>query len=212
MFDGIQVCVEIIYYLKRKIHMDFIFFLNSALLGVGLAMDAFSVSLANGLHEPKMKKRKMCLAAGVFALFQGLMPMLGWVCVHTVLQYFQEFEKFIPWIALVLLLFIGGKMLIEGLKCNDQTCEVSKITFWGLIVQGVATSIDALSVGFTIASYVWWQALVCAAIIAVVTFGICYAGIAIGKTFGTKFSNKATIFGGIILIVIGVEIFLTGIL
>ena len=128
--------------------MDFMFFLNSALLGVGLAMDAFSVSLANGLNEPKMKKRKMCLVAGVFAIFQALMPMLGWVCVHTVVQYFQEFEKFIPWIALALLLFIGGKMLIEGLKCSDGVCEISKLTFWGLIVQGVATSIDALSVGF----------------------------------------------------------------
>ena len=192
--------------------MDFMFFLNSALLGVGLAMDAFSVSLANGLNEPKMKKRKMCLVAGVFAIFQALMPMLGWVCVHTVVQYFQEFEKFIPWIALALLLFIGGKMLIEGLKCSDGVCEISKLTFWGLIVQGVATSIDALSVGFTIASYVWWEALVCALVIAVVTFGICYAGLQLGKTFGTKFSNKATVMGGIILIIIGLEIFLTGIL
>ena len=138
--------------------------------------------------------------------------MLGWVCVHTVLQHFQVFEQFIPWIALGLLLFIGGKMVVEGIKCDNGACEVHKITFWGLVVQGVATSIDALSVGFTIATYLWWQAIVCALVIAAVTFVICYVGLVLGKTFGTKFSNKATIFGGIILIVIGFEIFLTGIL
>ncbi len=192
--------------------MDLIFFLNSALLGVGLAMDAFSVSLANGLHEPKMKTRKMCLVAGVFALFQGIMPMVGWLCVHTLLQWFEVFEQFIPWISLGLLGFIGGKMLIEGLKCSGGVCEVSKITFWGLIVQGVATSIDALSVGFTIASYLWWEALVAALVIAAVTFAICYAGLILGKKFGMKFADKASVLGGVILIVIGIEIFLTGIL
>ena len=102
---------------------SFVFFFNSVLLGVGLAMDAFSVSLANGLNEPGMKKKKMCGIAGVFALFQALMPMTGWVCVHTILQYFKAFEKFIPWIALVLLLFIGGKMLMEGIKNKDGEME-----------------------------------------------------------------------------------------
>ena len=75
---------------------------NSLLLGVGLAMDAFSVSLANGLNEPKMKAPRMSLIAGVFGVFQALMPLLGWVCVHTVVEYFKSFEKFIPWIALLL--------------------------------------------------------------------------------------------------------------
>jgi len=97
-----------------------LFFVNSIMLGVGLAMDAFSVSLANGLHEPEMKKNKMCGIAGVFAIFQALMPMLGWICVHTIVRYFKAFEKFIPWIALVLLLFIGGKMLIEGIKGDSD--------------------------------------------------------------------------------------------
>ena len=83
--------------------MDFWFFFNSVLLGVGLAMDAFSVSLANGLHEPHMKKRRMFLISGTFAFFQALMPMAGWICVHTVLEKFEAFEKFIPWIALALL-------------------------------------------------------------------------------------------------------------
>ena len=191
--------------------MDFPFFLNSALLGVGLAMDAFSVSLANGLHEPQMKKSKLFGVAGTFAFFQALMPLLGWVCVHTIVQCFQAFEKFVPWIALVLLVFIGGKMVFDGFKQGEAE-EIPKVGFWGLIVQGVATSIDALSVGFTIAEYFLPMALVCAGIIAAVTFVLCAAGIEIGKRFGTKFSEKATVFGGVILIVIGIEIFITGLL
>lgn len=188
---------------------SFMFFFNSVLLGVGLAMDAFSVSLANGLHEPKMKKNRMCMIAGVFALFQALMPMTGWVCVHTFVQYFQAFEKFIPWIALILLLFIGGNMLREGIK-NEEEAEAPKVGFIGLMVQGIATSIDALSVGFTISEYGLLMALVCSVIIAVVTFIICMAGLVIGKKFGTRFANKAAIFGGLILIFIGIEIFVTG--
>lgn len=188
-----------------------LFFFNSVLLGVGLAMDAFSVSLANGLHEPYMKKKKMCLIAGVFAVFQALMPMAGWICVHTIIQYFQAFEKFIPWIALILLLFIGGKMLIEGVRDTGDEIEKPKVGMAALLIQGVATSIDALSVGFTIAEYGMGMATVCALIIAAVTFFICMAGLVIGKTVGTKFSKKTTIFGGSILIVIGLEIFITGV-
>lgn len=188
-----------------------LFFFNSVLLGVGLAMDAFSVSLANGLNEPDMKREKMCGIAGVFAFFQAMMPMIGWICVHTILQYFQAFAKFIPWIALVLLLFIGGKMLIEGIKSKGDEVEKTKVGIITLLIQGVATSIDALSVGFTIAEYGFIMALVCALIISVVTFFICLSGLVIGKKFGTKFSNKAAIFGGVILIAIGLEIFLTGV-
>lgn len=188
-----------------------LFFFNSVLLGVGLAMDAFSVSLANGLHEPDMKKKKMCGVAGVFAFFQAVMPMTGWICVHTVIQYFRMFEKFIPWIALILLLFIGGKMLIEGIKSKNEEIEKPKVGLAALLVQGVATSIDALSVGFTIAEYGLVMAIVCALIIAGVTFIICMAGLVIGKKFGTKFSSRATILGGAILIVIGLEIFIAGI-
>lgn len=191
---------------------NLLFFLNSVLLGVGLAMDAFSVSLANGLQEPAMKKKKMCGIAGVFALFQAIMPMLGWICVHTILQYFKAFEKFIPWIALILLLLIGGKMLIEGIKSKDDEVDQYRLGIGALLVQGVATSIDALSVGFTIAEYGFLMALVCACMIAVVTFVICLTGLAIGKKFGTIFSGKATVLGGIILIIIGLEIFITGIL
>lgn len=189
---------------------NIMFFMNSLMLGIGLAMDAFSVSMANGLNETNMKKGKMLSVAGIFGLFQGMMPMIGWICVHTVLQYFTSFEKLIPWIALILLLFIGGKMLLDGIK-NKEEEEKHGVGIAALLVQGIATSIDALSVGFTIAEYNWIMALVAAIIIAVVTFIICFAGIAIGKKFGTKLSNKAQIFGGVILIVIGIEIFVTGI-
>lgn len=187
--------------------LNLLFFLNSALLGVGLAMDAFSVSLANGLNEPVMKREKMCGIAGIFAFFQAFMPMIGWVCVRTIAQTFQAFEKCIPWIALLLLLFIGGKMLLDGIRNNPEESEATGVGIGALLVQGVATSIDALSVGFTIAEYGLMMASVCALIIAAVTFIICMAGLIIGKKFGTKLSNKATIFGGIILIAIGIEIF-----
>ena len=191
--------------------MEFVIFFNSILLGLGLAMDAFSVSLANGLNESNMKINRMCFIAGIFAFFQALMPMIGWTCIHTVLQYFKEFEKFIPWIALGLLGFIGGKMLIEGIKNNEPDIQTTSVGITVLLVQGIATSIDALSVGFTIAEYGLIMALVCALIIAVVTFFICMTGLAIGKKVGTKFSNKAAILGGTILILIGLEIFITGI-
>lgn len=190
---------------------NIVFFINSILLGVGLAMDAFSVSLANGLNEPKMKNGRMALIAGVFAVFQAVMPMIGWVCVHTVMKYFKAFEKMIPWIALLLLLYIGGKMLIEGIKGEDEDSDVKTLGFGALMVQGVATSIDALSVGFTIASYNLVMAVACAVIIAIVTFLICEAGLRIGKRVGTKLSGKANILGGVILIGIGIEIFVKGV-
>lgn len=188
-----------------------LFFVNSILLGVGLAMDAFSVSLANGLNEPKMKISRMSMIAGTFAVFQALMPMIGWGCVHTVAKLFTSFEKIIPWIALFLLLYIGGKMIVEGIKGNDDEENKVSLTLSVLMLQGIATSIDALSVGFTIADYDLFMAAVCAIIIAVVTFAICALGLTIGKRVGTKISGKANIFGGLILIAIGIEIFVKGV-
>lgn len=190
---------------------DLLFFFNSVLLGVGLAMDAFSVSLANGLNEPAMKKKRMCGIAGIFAIFQAIMPMAGWICIHSFLRYFKAFEALVPWTSLILLLLIGGKMLTEGVKNSSNEIEKPKAGIAALMVQGVATSIDALSVGFTIAEYGLLMALVCALIIALVTFLICLSGLIIGKRFGTRFANQATILGGIILIVIGLEIFIKGI-
>ena len=189
------------------------FFTNSILLGVGLAMDAFSVSLANGLNDPKMKARRISAIAGVFAFFQALMPMIGWFCVHNLAKAFTLFQGMIPWIALALLAVIGGKMLLEGLHPEEDEEEGAKqnLTLKILLLQGVATSIDALSVGFTISDYNWLMALVCALVIALVTFLICVVGVIIGKKFGTRLANKASILGGVILIAIGVEIFVRGV-
>ena len=192
---------------------NFLFVLNSILFGVGLAMDAFSVSIANGLNEPKMPVRRMLLIAGTFAVFQTAMPLTGWLCVHSIAEAFQAFQPFIPWIALALLLFIGIKMIVEGRKeeKDGDDEEVKLLRGGALLVQGIATSIDALSVGFTIAEYNLVFALVESVIIGVVTFGICIAGVKLGKTVGMKLAGKASVFGGIVLILIGLEIFITGI-
>ena len=189
--------------------LGFTFFFNSILLGIGLAMDAFSVSLANGLNEPNMKGGKVCGVAGIFSAFQFAMPMIGWICVSTIAQYFKAFEKLIPWIALALLGYIGGKMLYEGIKNQDSEEEKAAVGFSALLVQGVATSIDALSVGFTISAYNFLEALLACLLIGVVTFFICLAGIVIGKKAGTALAGKAGILGGAILIFIGLEIFIT---
>ena len=194
---------------------NLIFLLNSVLLGLGLAMDAFSVSIANALSESQMKKDRMCFIAGVYAFFQFAMPMIGWICVHTIVEYFEKFDDFIPWIALILLLYIGGKMIWEafheeGDSDADGTVK-SLLTFSVLMIQGIATSIDALSVGFTIADYGLVMALVASLIIAAVTFAICITGLIIGKKAGSRLSSKATIRGGIILIGIGIEIFIKGV-
>lgn len=192
---------------------NLMFFVNSALLGVGLAMDAFSVSLANGLNEPSMKRKRMCVIAGVFAFFQWFMPMAGWTAVHTILQYFRVFEKAIPWIALGLLAYIGGKMVLEGLtkKEEEEAEEEARVGKGALFIQGIATSIDALSVGFTIASYDLVHAFVSAVLIGAVTFFICLAGLFLGKKFGMKLADKASVLGGVILIGIGLEIFIKGV-
>ncbi len=191
--------------------LDFMFFFNSLLLGVGLAMDAFSVAMANGLNEPRMKRSKMLTIAGMFGVFQGLMPLLGWICIHTVVQYFTAFETLIPWIALALLSYIGGKMVLDGLHPDNEEEVKPGVGLAGLMVQGIATSIDALSVGFTIADYDLAAAALAALIIAAITVVICYVGVIIGKTVGNKIAGKATVFGGVLLILIGLEIFITSI-
>ncbi len=195
---------------------NLIFFVNSVLLGVGLAMDAFSVSIANALSESRMKKSRMCFIAGIYAFFQFAMPMIGWICVHTIVEYFSKFDDFIPWIALALLLWIGGKMIWETLHpdAEEEKAEeeaAAKLTFATLMIQGVATSIDALSVGFTIADYGLLMAFVASLIIAAVTFAICMTGLLIGKKAGEKLGSKATLLGGVILVGIGIEIFVKGV-
>ena len=190
----------------------FSFIINSILLGVGLSMDAFSVSLANGLGAPKMSQRMRLSIPLTFAAFQFLMPMIGWILVRSVAENFVLFQQAIPWIALVLLLFIGAKMLIEGLRGggNDEKTIILKPA--SLLLQGIATSIDALSVGFTIAEYNAGMALSASLIIGGITFVICFIGLLIGSRIGTRLAGKASILGGVILIAIGIEIFVKGII
>ena len=198
------------------------FFFNSILLGVGLAMDAFSVSIADGLLEPDMRRSRRWTIAGTFAFFQFIMPVIGWFCVHALASRFAMFQKAVPWIALVLLLYIGGKMLIESIQqirdkrnenniVSETVAATARLTAPTLLLQGIATAIDALSVGFAISGYGWIQALVCAVIIAVVTYFICTVGLHIGRKASEKLSGKAGILGGCILIFIGIEIFIKGI-
>ena len=189
-----------------------LFFITAISFGIALAMDAFSVSLANGLKYPCMKTRKMCLIAGVFSSFQAMMPMIGWILIKTLLNIFTGLSAAIPYIALALLGYIGGKMLYEGRKgCDDGECCCSRLTFGALLVQGVATSIDALSTGLDMTTYNFIEALVSALVIASVTFIICMIGLFIGKKAGTKLADKASILGGVILIAIGLKIFISGV-
>ena len=191
--------------------MNLVFLLNSAALGVGLAMDAFSVSLANGLHEPRMPRERMCFIAGVYAFFQFIMPMTGWACVHTIVVLFSAFRKMIPWIALGLLLYLGGKMILEGIQERNSGSDGGEgacLSGKDLLLQGIATSIDALSVGFAIAEYALVPAFLASLIIAAVTFIICIGGLLIGRRAGTALSWKASVLGGCILIAIGIEILL----
>ncbi len=183
------------------------FVLDSMLLGVGLAMDAFSVSIANGLRDPCMARPRVCLIAGTFAFFQFFMPMAGWTCVHFLVEMFSAFQPAVPWIALGLLGFIGGKMILEGIRSEGTDEPEVALSIPTLLLQGVATSIDALSTGFTIAEYGWHMALTASLIIAAVTFLICVAGVRIGRRFGMRLAHRASVLGGAILLLIGFEIF-----
>ncbi len=191
--------------------MNFMFFVTNALLGIALAMDAFSVALANGLNEPCMKKSKTCIIAGTFSLFQFAMPMIGWICVSTIAEIFENFRPFIPWIAFLLLGYIGGKMLYEGIKNPGCSDEKPAVGFGALVIQGIATSIDALTAGFEFenSNYEAADATIACLIIGVLTFGICIAGIFIGKKFGTKIAGKASVLGGVILLAIALKTIIT---
>ena len=187
-------------------------FLNSIFLGFGLALDAFSVSVADAMANPDMKKSRKISIAFTFAFFQMLMPLSGWFCVRTIADKFSLFQKAIPYIAFILLAYIGLKMVIESRKGEEEKDEgAAVLSFATRMVQGIATSIDALSVGFAIADYSSLEALTSTLIIGATTFIICIFGLEVGKKVGKAFSDKATLFGGCILIIIGLEIFIKGV-
>ena len=218
-----------------RMNMNLIFFIASILLGVGLAMDAFAISIANGISRPDARRRYAVKIAAVYAFFQFAMPMIGWVMVHEAVKALGAFNKLVPWIALALLTFLGGRMILEGIRCGKSKADVcsdsdivknsnadvcskaavskasetqpAELTGMTLFMQGVATSIDALSTGFTISSYGVKAGLVCSVIIAVVTWIMCFIGMRIGTKVGELFSAHATIVGGVILVIIGIEVF-----
>ena len=154
---------------------------GGAMGGADFVNVLFSEFLVYDPENPRWEGRdRFFLDPGPFGVFQAVMPMTGWICVHTIVELFSSFETFIPWIALALLGYIGGKMLVDGIK-GEEAEEATELSAGALFMQGVATSIDALSVGFTISEYGWLMALAASIIIAVVTFFLCMAGLNIGK-------------------------------
>ena len=185
--------------------MNFMFFVNSAALGVALAMDAFSVSMANGLNEPHMNKGRVCTIAGVFGGFQALMPLIG----YFLGSFFAEMiEKYDHWVAFVLLAIIGGNMIKESFG-KDEKVD-SSMDVKSMLLLAIATSIDALAVGVTFA-FLQVQIVPAVSFIGVITFIFSAVGVKIGSLFGTKYKSKAELFGGIVLVLIGIKILLEGI-
>lgn len=183
------------------------FVMRSLFLGVGLAMDATCVAMTNGLNYPKLKIRHAVLIAFMFGFFQALMPLIGYLLG---VNFSAFLTKFTPIIALVLLSFLGGKMLLEAFKKCDAE-EVEPFDFRLLLVQAFATAIDALSVGVIMVNYTVTELTIALLLIGVITFLFSFIAVFIGKKFGILLSNKASILGGVILIIIGLEIFISGI-
>ena len=189
--------------------------LDILLTGVGLSMDAAAVSMTNGMNEPKMKLPKILLIALFYGVAQGLMPLIGYYAGSL----FAEFvAKIAPWIALVLLGFIGGKMIFEAIcafekKKNGEEAEETKpLSIGSLTVQTIATSIDALAVGVSLVALKVSGALaVNIFVIAATTFVISLISVFIGKKFGELLSDKAELIGGLILVAIGLKIFIEGV-
>ncbi len=177
-------------------------FIELLLIAVGLAMDAFAVSITTGFTEKKLKKRGIFKIAIFFGLFQGMMPLLGWSLGIKFIEYLSKYDH---WIAFGLLSIIGGKMVYEGFqieKCElDKKCMSNK----KLIVLSIATSIDAFAVGLTF-SVLKVSIIYPAIIIGVVTFVLSLIGVYIGKKMGGLIEKKMEIIGGIILIAIGLKI------
>ncbi len=170
-------------------------------LGLGLSMDAASVSMSDGMMEKTMSKKKMFFIAFLFGFFQGFMPMLGYFAGSF---FSSALFYYIPWIAFFLLIFLGGKMIYESVMKKNN--EEIKTTFSSLFLQAIATSIDALTTGIIYVGKEIYEAILAFSIVAGITFLISFVAILIGKKFGEVFKNKATLFGGIILIGIGIKI------
>lgn len=178
--------------------------LELLILAIGLSMDAFAVSVTNGLCMKNIKTKQTVAIGLCFGLFQGAMPVLGYALGSAFTQYITKVDHYI---ALVLLGFIGGKMIYEGFSIkNDDVCKAAELTFGGLMLQGVATSIDALAVGVGFAA-MRVNIVGAASFICCVTLVLSIIGVRFGKRFGNKLGSKAEIVGGFILVALGVKIF-----
>ena len=185
-----------------------VMFFTLLLMGVGLSMDAFAVSICKGLSMRKVNK-KQCLVIGLFfGGFQALMPFIGWVLGSRFEQYITSIDH---WIAFILLGFIGGKMVVEAIREKDEAVEVRKmdppLDFKEMFILAIATSIDALAVGITFA-FLQVPIVEAISIIGITTFMISVIGVYVGNFFGNRYKKKAELVGGMILILIGVKILL----
>lgn len=183
-------------------------FIELLLMGVGLAMDAFAVSVCKGLAMRKVNKKQAVIIALFFGGFQALMPFIGWALGIQFESYITSIDH---WIAFVLLGFIGGKMILEAVKPEEDE-EIEQmdppLDLKQLTILAVATSIDALAVGITFA-FLDYPIVEAISIIGVVTFIICIAGVYVGNFFGSKYKNKAEFAGGLILVLLGLKILLS---
>jgi len=185
-----------------------VMFFTLLLMGAGLSMDAFAVSICKGLSMRKVNK-KQCLVIGLFfGGFQALMPFIGWLLGSRFEQYITSIDH---WIAFILLGFIGGKMVVEAIREKDEAVEVRKmdppLDFKEMFILAIATSIDALAVGITFA-FLQVPIVEAISIIGITTFVISVIGVYVGNFFGNRYKKKAELAGGIILILIGVKILL----
>lgn len=186
------------------------------LLGVGLAMDAFGISISHGFKDPSIKTRRTIIIALTFGIFQGVMPAIGWGIVYgfsSIKSFSNIFRQIVPPVAFLILTFIGGKMIYDSVHKKEDELEEKNNTksFAALLfAQGIATSIDALSSGLAMNEYSVQEALVSISIIMVVTFCFCVLGVYLGKHFGHKFGSKSEIIGGAILILVGMIILIKG--
>ena len=175
------------------------------ILAVGLSMDAFAVSVCKGLSLGKIKPKHMCIAGAWFGGFQALMPLIG----YFLGSFFAEMiEKYDHWVAFVLLAIIGGNMIKESFG-KDEKVD-SSMDVKSMLLLAIATSIDALAVGVTFA-FLQVQIVPAVSCIGVITFIFSAVGVKIGSLFGTKYKSKAELFGGIVLVLIGIKILLEGI-
>lgn len=178
-----------------------------ALIGIGLAMDAFAVSICKGLQMRKINYRFTAIIAGFFGVFQAIMPLIGWILGKQFQRYIVRIDH---WIAFVLLGVIGINMIRESREDDDEnTCKnhLEKLDYKELVLLAIATSIDALAVGVTFA-FLKVNIISSITIIGIITFCIAFSGVAIGNIFGMKYKAKAEVFGGAVLILMGVKILL----